>query len=243
MLKGLTAIGRSPFLRVYTITNALINVISQGIYAMVFWVAARGSVPLGESFVVLAAGAFVGSAVSPTFRSRRYHLLVLVPFFAYLVVAAVGTVSAVPWAVVVALAVAWAVSAPAGIALDTHVMASIPDEVQGRVQAALFLIGCTLYPFGALVSGAIASRWSLHAAFAMWGGVCGLVLVSAAVPALRLPGGGLPLSLGGALGAVGPPDQDGTGGGGSGLRAAPRPKRDLTLTICGTCLRHKPGST
>jgi hypothetical protein len=110
---------------------------------------------------------------------------------AYLGVAVVGTVSAVPWAVVAALAVAGAVSAPAGIVPDTHVTASIPDEVQGRMQAALFLIGSTLYPFGALVSGAIASRWSLHAAFAMWGGLCGLVLVGAAVPAWRLPAGGL----------------------------------------------------
>jgi len=189
---GFTTVIRSRFLRVYSVTNALINVASQGmLYAMVFWMIQRGALSLGASFSVLAIGSFLGSMLTPYWKSHHYEALRLIPVAAYALIGLSGVLAQEPWVVVVALAIVPILAQPPGILLSAHVMVGIPDRLQSRVQGALLLIGSTAYPFGAAITGVVASAGSLHQAFALWGLVCGAILLSSVVPSWRLPREGL----------------------------------------------------
>lgn len=113
LLRGLTWVAANKVLRVYAVTTALFNVLSQGLlYGMVFWMAGRSGIDLGLSFSLFAVGAFVGSAIAPRLRSTRYRLLLIVPVGAYFLVAVVGVLSSSPRAVVAALGAARAISGP-----------------------------------------------------------------------------------------------------------------------------------
>ncbi len=198
--RGVATVVRDRFLVVYAVTNGVINVASQGmLYGMVFWMTRLGGMAVGTSFVVLAVGSLIGSAISPRLRSRRYHLLLMTCVGAYALVGLFGYLASTPWAAVVGLSAAALISQPPSVVLTSHIMTTVPDALRGRVQGALFLIGSALYPFGAFVTGAIASSWSINGSFAVWGVFCCLPLLASLIPSWRLPSEGflyLPLTEG-----------------------------------------------
>ncbi len=194
VFRGLGTVVRSSFLRVYAVTNGLINVASQGmLYGMVFWMAERGGLSVGASFSILAVGSFFGSLLAVHFKSTRYQALLLFKVLAYALTGLLGSLVSSPWPIVVMLAAVALICQPLNIALASHVMVSVPEGLWGRVQGAIFLVGSALYPFGAVITGAIASSWSINASFAFWGLVCGLPLAASLLPSWRLPREGLRL--------------------------------------------------
>jgi len=192
LLKGLLVTTRSQFLRVYAVTNALVNVASQGmLYGMMFMLARYGGISVGASFSILAAGSFMGTLViAPRLKTSNYRRLLAVYVGAYALAGFVGFLTPGAWPVVVALSVAALVCQPSGIVLSTHVLTSVPEVMLGRVQGALFFIGSLLYPFGSAVTGVVANTWSLKDSFVVWSLVCCLPFLAMVMPAWRLPPGG-----------------------------------------------------
>lgn len=188
VFRGVATVIHDRFLVVYAVTNGVLNVASQGmLYGMVFWMTRRGGIAVGASFVVLAVGSLVGTLIAPRLASRRYHLLLMTCVGAYALAGLCGYLASTPWVAVVGLAAATLICQPPSVVLTSHIMTTVPDALRARVQGALFLIGSALYPFGAIITGAIASSWSINGAFAVWGLVCSLPLVASLVPAWQLP--------------------------------------------------------
>ena len=189
--RGLSMVIQDRFLRVYAVTNGVMNVASQGmLYAMVFWMATKGGIDVGVGFVVLALGSLVGSALSPRLKSHRYQRLLVALVGAYVLAGLAGYLAMTPWVAVGALAVASLTGQPPSVVLSSHIMMAIPDPLRGRVQGGLFLMGSALYPFGTLITGAVASSWSINGAFAVWGLVAMASLLAFSIPGWRLPGDG-----------------------------------------------------
>lgn len=189
--RGLTMVISNRFLRIYAVTNGVINVASQGmLYAMVFWMTQKGGIAVGLGFVVLALGSLLGSVLSPRLKSQRYQRLLVLLVGAYVIAGFVGYLAMSPWLAVLVLAVAALISQPPSVTLRSHIMTAIPDSLRGRVEGGLFLMGSALYPFGTLITGAVASSWSINGSFAVWGLVALVSLVAFLIPGWRLPGKG-----------------------------------------------------
>lgn len=185
--RGLSMVIQNRFLRVYAVTNGVINVASQGmLYAMVFWMTAKGGTAVGVSFVILALGSLLGSVLSSRLKSHRYQRLLATLVGAYVVAGLAGYLALTPWVAVGALAVASLISQPPSVVLSSHIMMVIPDPLRGRVQGGLFLIGSALYPFGTLITGVVASYWSINGAFAVWGLIAMVSLLVFLIPGWRL---------------------------------------------------------
>ena len=192
MTLGIRAVLKSRFLRVYSVTNALVNVASEGImYAAILWMTALGGVSVGVSFSILGVGSLVGSLMTVRFKSTRYQLMMVSYAALFALVGLVGSVSYTPWLVIGLAAVAGALSQPPIIALGSHIMTRVPQEAIGRVEGGMSMIGSALYPFGAAVTGVVAHVWSLGGAFALWGVLCCIPLIAAVFRPWRLPAGGL----------------------------------------------------
>lgn len=191
VFRGLNTVIQNRFLVVYAVTNSFLNVASQGmLYGMVFWMTQRGGIAVGASFVALAVGSLIGSAIAPRMKSHRYHRLLMTCVGAYLVVGIGGYFASTPWVLVIGLSTAALICQPPSATLTSHIMTTIPDAMRGRVQGALYLIGSALYPFGAIITGAVASSWSIQGSLAVWALVCALPLISSLIPAWRLPAEG-----------------------------------------------------
>ncbi len=189
---GIRAVLKSRFLRVYSLTNALVNVASEGIiYAAIFWMTALGGVSVGVGFAILGVGSLLGSLMAVRLKSTRYQLMMASYAALFALVGFVGFVSYTPWIVIGLAAVAGALSQPPVIALGSHIMTRVPQEAMGRVEGGMSMIGSVFYPFGAAVTGVVAHVWSLGGAFAFWGALCCVPLIAATFRTWRLPAGGL----------------------------------------------------
>jgi hypothetical protein len=83
------------------------------------------------------------------------------------------------------MAVVAALSPLVSVPLNARVYALVPDELLGRVQASLFLVGGSLYPFATLVAGWLADAASLGAAVGAFAAVLGGVLCLVLLPGFR----------------------------------------------------------
>lgn len=184
---GIRYVLASRYLVLLMVWAALANFATAGIsFAMVLAIGPADGRRLGLATSVVALAGLSGALVAkrgwPGTLSvgRRVQLAT-----AAMVVLAVGA-ALLPGAVVLTVAGIALLSPLVSVPLNARVFALVPDELMGRVQSSLFLIGGCLFPFATTVCGLLAERFSLGASIAAFAGVLGLALAVLMLPPLRL---------------------------------------------------------
>jgi hypothetical protein len=185
---GIRYVLGSRYLVLLMVWAALANFATAGVsFALVLAVGPAESEALGLATSVVALAGLTGALVAkrgqPASVGRRIELAT-----ATMVVLAVAA-AFMPGALALTVGMAGiALLSPlVSIPLNARVFALVPDELMGRVQSSLFLIGGCLYPFATVVCGLLTEQFSLGTAVAVFAGVLGLSLVVLTLPALRLP--------------------------------------------------------
>jgi MFS family permease len=184
--QGIRYVLRSRYLVLLMLWAALANFATAGIgFALVLAFAGRGR-DLGVATSVVALCGLVGALAArrgpaggdPTARIRAAT--------AVMALVAAGTALAPgPVALAGCMAAIAALSPLVSVPLNARVYALVPDELMGRVQASLFLVGGSLYPLATLVAGGLAEAASLAAAVGAFALVLGVVLALVLLPGFR----------------------------------------------------------
>lgn len=157
---GMRFLRRSEFLRSYLGWAALANFATGGLtFALILVVQERGGSQLGAALAAISVGSLAGAALAP-------KLKVNVPLVCTVrvLIAAVMVVSPEVVTLSVGMVLTSLLGATMSIPLNARVYELVPDELTGRVQSAITLVGGSLYPFAGVVTGFLAERWSVRSA-------------------------------------------------------------------------------
>jgi MFS family permease len=186
---GVRYVFTSRYLVLLMAWAALANFATAGIaFGLVLAVAPGGGHQLGAATSVVAlaglAGALTARKTSQDVAALRRIRLATT---AMVVRATMTAVAPGPWSLTAGMAGIALLSPLVSVPLNTRVYALVPDQLMGRVQSSLFLIGGSLYPFATLTAGWLTEQLSLGAAMGAFAVVLGLVLVMVVLPRFRLP--------------------------------------------------------
>jgi MFS family permease len=176
-------------LRTTSLYGALLNgVLLAGVAPLVVY--ARYELDIGGiGYGLLTTALGVGGALGAAAAARLQRHLTgdrLVEASAVIIAAAWATLALIPQAVAVGLALGLLSGAVvvAGVATSGLRQRLVPDELAGRVVAAVRMLSYGAAPLGALAGGALARTWGLRAPYAA-GAVAVLAATALARPALR----------------------------------------------------------
>ncbi|GKQ40597.1 MFS transporter [Streptomyces sp. A012304] len=181
---GLRFVVRSRYLLLMIGWSALMNFATAGVgFVLVLAVGSRnGGLSLGVSLTVMAAAGLAGAVLAPRFRDTDEDRLIRTATALIVALGVVGALSPDPVALTVCTAGIAFLSPVIVVPKNARVYALVPDELMGRVQSSLFLIGGSLYPFATFVTGRLVETGSARTAMWVHVGVLALVLVISAVP-------------------------------------------------------------
>ncbi|MGA8114434.1 MAG: MFS transporter [Actinocatenispora sp.] len=185
---GIAFIARQPFLRVLTVWSSLLNFATGATFFGLIPLLRTGGAPaqlVGAVSGVVSVGALFGALAAPRIVARRpYPALVACGVAAAVLVAAVAVLPHV--AVVVAgLTLLSTVGPVLVVVLTAQEYRIVPDELMGRVQSAMTLVGSLLYPFGFLTMGWLLQRSGAGLAYGVMAGVLAVCAVLCLTPAVR----------------------------------------------------------
>ncbi len=147
-----------PFLRTMTLWAALLNFATAGAFfgiVPLLQSAGTSTTAIGAATAAVSAGALLGALVAPRLAADRpYRVLLGAGLGAVLLTAAIAVRPTVG-VTVGALALLSAVGPVLVVLLTARMYRVVPDEVMGRAQSAMLLVGSLLYPFGSLMVGAV----------------------------------------------------------------------------------------
>jgi MFS family permease len=170
---GMRFLWRSEFLRSYLGWAALANFATGGLtFALILVVQERGGSQLGVALAAISVGGLAGAALAPRLKVNVPLVCAARVLIAAVMVASPQAVTLSAGMVLTAL-----LGATMSIPLNARVYELVPDELTGRVQSAMTLVGGSLYPFAGVVTGFLAERWSVRSALGLLTAVLVVVMV------------------------------------------------------------------
>ncbi|MGW1785304.1 MFS transporter [Streptomyces sp. NPDC002143] len=181
---GLRFVALSRYLLLMIGWSALMNFATAGIGFVLILVVGRqdGGLSLGVSLTAMAAAGLAGAVVAPRFHAANEDRLIRATTALIVALGVAGALSPSPVVMTVCTAGIAFLAPIIVVPKNARLYALIPDELMGRAQSSLFLIGGSLYPFAALVTGWLVERGSPSLAMAAHTGVLIAVLVITMVP-------------------------------------------------------------
>ncbi|WP_428963901.1 MFS transporter [Micromonospora fluostatini] len=167
---GLRFVVRHRFLRTMTLWAALLNFATAGAFFGIVPLlesAGTSGTVIGAATAAVSAGALLGALAAPRLAGDRpYPVLLAAGVVAVLLTTAVAVRPDVT-VTVACLALLSAVGPVLVVLLTARMYRIVPDEVMGRTQSAMLLVGSLLYPFGSVVVGAVWQAAGPSAAYAL----------------------------------------------------------------------------
>ncbi|WP_434741414.1 MFS transporter [Micromonospora sp. SH-82] len=155
---GLRFVLGNRFLRTMTVWAALLNFATAGAFFGIVPLlesAGTSGTFIGVATAAISAGALVGALAAPRLAGDRPYPVLLAAGVAAALLTAAVAVRPVVTVTVGCLALLSALGPVLVVLLTARMYRLVPDEVMGRTQAAMLLVGSLLYPFGSVVVGAV----------------------------------------------------------------------------------------
>ncbi len=204
--QGLAFVRRSRYLILMLVWSALMNFATAGIgFVLVIVVAGLSDGQyLGPAMAIVATAGMAGAAVAPRLRDVDEDRLIRVTTACIVMIGIMGALAPTPVVMTACMAGVALLGPIIVVPKNARVYALVPDELMGRVQGALFLIGGCLYPFAAMCTGWLVEAGSPRVAMAAHTAVMILVLVISLLPQLSRSRAQSTASLGPARGGGAP---------------------------------------
>jgi MFS family permease len=192
---GLRLIARSRFIVLFMTWAALTNFATGGLsFALILVIGAGRGAQLGTAMAMVALGGMLGAAVAPRLKGVGEDRLLRGVTAATAALGGLIALRPAPLPVTACVAGIAALGPLITVPLNARLFALVPDELTGRVQSSLFLVGGSLSPFASAASGWLAEHLSVQASASTFAGVLVAVLILYLHPGLRLaPAGAAPV--------------------------------------------------
>jgi MFS family permease len=174
---GLSYVLRQPFLRLLTLWSALLNFGTAAAFFGFIPLLRQDGYPassIGLITGLISVGALVGAILTPRLVSR--HPYRILTWAGALATAFTGVIATLPRLPVIAMGLALlaALGPVLVVLLTSQVYQVVPEDLMGRAQSSMLLMGSALYPFAALSMGFLLQQAGARWAYAM---VAGCLLV------------------------------------------------------------------
>lgn len=188
IMAGLRTVFTSRFIMLFMSWAALVNFATAGLsFGLVLVIGPANGAALGTAMTIVALSGLAGTALAAKLSNVDGNTLVRTVTVATVLLAAVISWRPQPVVVTACVAGICLLGPVVAVPLNARLFAVVPDEMMGRVQSTVFLIGGSLYPFASVTSGWLVDRLSYTAAFSVFTAMLAAVLVLFLHPALRLP--------------------------------------------------------
>ncbi|MFJ6215454.1 MFS transporter [Streptomyces sp. NPDC092296] len=159
--EGLRWLWHRPFLRTTTLLVAGSNLMFRALFLVAIVLAGEvgaSSTGIGVMVGVAGGGGVLGSLAAPWFRNRfPLATLVIAANWAWAVLMAVIALVHDPYSLAAAYAAMWFVGPVWNVALGSYQLSITPDELRGRVLAAMSTLSSGALPLGSLAGGVLLS--------------------------------------------------------------------------------------
>ncbi|WP_412543847.1 MFS transporter [Longispora sp. K20-0274] len=185
---GLRFVAGQPFLRVVTVWSSVLNFATAGaFFGLVPMLRAHGTTPtlIGVLAGTVSVGALVGAALAPRLVTDRPYTAVLTSGVGAVAVTTFVAVAPYPVPTAVGLALLSAMGPVLVIALTAHTYRLVPDDLMGRAQSSMTLIGSVLYPFAFVTMGWLLQRFGPQAGYGTMAACLGLCAALCTVGPVR----------------------------------------------------------
>ncbi|WP_320782017.1 MFS transporter [Streptomyces sp. CRN 30] len=165
---------------------ALVNFATAGLsFALVVTLGPGGAHRLGLASAVAAACGLTGALLAKGGRDVPVAARVRTVTAAMTALAATTVLLPGPLTLAVCMAGVALLTPLVTVPVNTLLYARVPDELMGRVQSSLFLVGASMYPFAALTAGFLTEHTRLAATTGVFAALLAAALALTATPVFR----------------------------------------------------------
>ncbi|MFC7625263.1 MFS transporter [Microlunatus sp. GCM10028923] len=159
---GMRHVVSQTFLRNYIFSVAVVNFTSaMMLFGLTVVLAQQSESVYGAGMAAIAFAGVAGSLLGVKVPDKRHYLQAALVSFVY-GACMIGGAVLPAWPVLLTLfAISSVVSGALNVSLNSHVMQLVQPDLVGRVQSSLLVIGGSLYPFAASLTGVLIEYFSV----------------------------------------------------------------------------------
>lgn len=183
---GLKFIRNSRFLRLFLLWAALGNFAGAATtFALILTVQPSGAAAVGIALALVSLSGIAGAGL--TGRADRLPSRMLVPVISgvRLLITCVMVTRPTGPVLVAGMVLMGLVGPIASVRLNAYVYEVVPDDLMGRVQSSMTLVGGALYPFATVVTGWLMLNTSAELTMGVLAAIMTVVFAMSLLPGLR----------------------------------------------------------